>query len=154
MIEGMTDVRPQDGDPDARWVRLGDAVRTRRHGLGLTLEQTAARTHGIGSRRLGEIERGAHPAGHPRSGTLLAIDRALGWQDGSCLRLLAGGEPVEVATLPANVEVVEVGPQMVELTPGDRVIVITGDGPRLSEPTIRQLAARLADLYAAPVSPA
>jgi len=50
---------------------------------------------------LGEmtIQRAEDPeaASHPSRRTLLAIDKALGWKDGSCMAILQGGEPTPVS---------------------------------------------------------
>ena len=76
-------------------VRLGEAIRRRRETMSppLTMKQLAAAT-GLGSRRMGSIERGEWDAVRPTNRD--AIERALGWGPGSWDAVLSGGEPTIV----------------------------------------------------------
>ena len=83
---------PQDRQGDyQRLATYVVATRTRRGWSRGDL----ARAAGISARVLGDVERG-RPRG--RTGfspeTLALIEHALGWGIGSCMRILAGGDPI------------------------------------------------------------
>lgn len=75
------------------WEKLGEAVRARRHELGLT--QADIREHGGPSPAIvGALEnnRAAQLSPRMRRG----LDQALQWEPGSVNAILAGGEPVAI----------------------------------------------------------
>lgn len=75
---------------DGNWKLLADYAARRRAELGLSQVEAAQRGP-LSLDRLQSIE-GAKRTSY-RLGTLLALERALGWAEGSVERILAGGEP-------------------------------------------------------------
>jgi len=71
------------------WSRLGPRVTARRGSLGLSREQLAERA-GVDASTIAAIETEARPR---RAQTIGRLERALGWAEGSGLRIVAGGEP-------------------------------------------------------------
>lgn len=69
--------------------RAGDAVEARRQELALTQHQLARRAH-VASDRVGVIERAEE---WPQTRTRKAIEAALGWREGTLLRIARGEDP-------------------------------------------------------------
>lgn len=80
--------------------RLAMLVKARRLELGMRSQKALATSVGIATRSVGSVERGEYVG----ESTLLEIDRALGWEAGSCQVVLDGGEPVLVATVRTDQE--------------------------------------------------
>ena len=74
------------------WVRLGTYVVSRRIDLGYKKRPALTEVSGISTRILGDIETGRR--GNFDRTTIAALEKALGWEPGSALRIAAGGEPV------------------------------------------------------------
>jgi transcriptional regulator with XRE-family HTH domain len=72
------------------WAHLASAVRARRDELGLTQEQVAA-AGGPSTATMRLIESAL--AQSYRQRTFRQLEEALGWERGTCRRVLAGGEP-------------------------------------------------------------
>lgn len=75
----------------ADWERLGSYVVARRLELGHKRRPTFANAAGISERVLGDIEKGRRD--NIAQTTLAGIENALGWETGSALRVVNGGEP-------------------------------------------------------------
>ena len=71
------------------WLRLGEAVRRRRVGLGKTLEQLADEAE-CSVNTIRNLEQGKRS----RHLTLPKVNRALGWVEDSYILILEGGMPV------------------------------------------------------------
>lgn len=80
MLPGMSD----------GWRRLGEMIETTRTRRWRT-RQEFARVTGISVRTIADLEKGARSRYLPA--TLAGIEAALGWDSGSCLRIVAGGRP-------------------------------------------------------------
>ncbi len=74
---------------DLDWPRLGQYVRARRIQIGFKGRDAFAEKAGIGSRTIGQVERGL-PVG---DNSLYALEHALMWRNGSIRSILTGGEP-------------------------------------------------------------
>lgn len=79
--------------PTPDWPRLGAQVRARRVQLGFKSRDRFADLAGVGSRTLGELERGLPVSDN----TLYALEPVLDWEDGSIKAVLAGGSPILAA---------------------------------------------------------
>ena len=75
------------------WRRLADYVIARRTELGMRDRRALAAVTGVTDRTLGKLENGQRVS----ASTLGAIENHLGWNPGSCRRILAGGEPAVAA---------------------------------------------------------
>lgn len=75
------------------WERLGNLVIARRIELGYRRREDFGRDAGLSERVLGDIESGRRESYHAR--TLLALQAALRWKQGSVDAILAGGEATE-----------------------------------------------------------
>jgi len=80
------------------WERLGDYVVARRIALGMRDRRALAAVTGVTDRTLGKLENGRRVS----ASTLGAVENHLGWAPGSCRRVLAGGEPVSLASAVAS----------------------------------------------------
>lgn len=78
---------------DGDWKRLGAYVVARRVELGYRSQQALDDVSGVSYRTISRLENGSKVG----KGTVRALERALRWQIGSAERILAGGEPVEMA---------------------------------------------------------
>lgn len=87
--------------------RLGEAVRQRRLDLGLTQSQV----DNVSLSTIAKIESGGFP--RLRDGTLVALEKALGWEPGSARRVLAGGDPTPASETPPPSRIEQ---QLAELT--------------------------------------
>jgi transcriptional regulator with XRE-family HTH domain len=76
--------------------RLGEQIKERRLGLGLS-QSEAARVSGLGRRTWIRLENGTSEA---EKYTLTRVEDTLGWARGSAEAVLAGGEPAVVAHRP------------------------------------------------------
>lgn len=74
------------------WARLGRRIQTERARLGYSSARALAAAAGLSPRTVEVIESGKH-TGRPRPGTLAKLERALGWAEGSCERIVEGGRP-------------------------------------------------------------
>lgn len=72
------------------WPELGEQVRRARTLRYRTLADFARRT-GLHPKTLGKLERGVQTGYAP--GTLGAVEDALGWEPGDCMRIVGGGRP-------------------------------------------------------------
>jgi hypothetical protein len=72
------------------WRRLADYVIARRMRLGMRDRRALAAATGVTDRTLGKLENGQRVS----ASTLGVIENQLGWEPGSCRKILAGGEPV------------------------------------------------------------
>lgn len=81
---------------DGNWKLLAEHAARRRAELGLSQIEVAQRGP-LSLDRVQSIE-GAKRTSY-RLGTLLALERALGWKAGSVEAVLAGGDPEPVATI-------------------------------------------------------
>lgn len=79
----------------ADWVRLGEAVKSRRVQLGLHRQQDLASLTGLTRRVLSDIEHGRR--GNYDKETLLRLEQALEWAPGSVRAVLDGGQPLSAA---------------------------------------------------------
>jgi hypothetical protein len=73
------------------WKALGRAVTSRRVELGYDRRDDFAAMAGIGSRTVGEIERGEEKG--YRDSLIAKLEKALQWPPGSTRTIVAGGEP-------------------------------------------------------------
>jgi transcriptional regulator with XRE-family HTH domain len=71
------------------WRRLADYVIARRAQLGMRDRRAFAAATGVTDRTLGKLENGQRVS----ASTLGVIENHLGWEPGSCRKILAGGEP-------------------------------------------------------------
>lgn len=128
----------RDEDADA-WRRLGDLLLARRVELGWRRRAPFARHLGLThDRTLADIEL-ARRRNFDRP-TLLFIERAYGWGEGSIQRVLAGGEPT---VTPQNPEPApEVDPDPVVAPPQDDEEILFRLPPGLT-PRQRETARRL-----------
>lgn len=76
------------------WDKVGHHVRARRNELRLTTEQLAKRAK-VSARLLGDLENGRRD--NYDAQTLIRVEHALRWVQGSIAGILNGGEPVSVA---------------------------------------------------------
>ncbi|NUP33631.1 MAG: helix-turn-helix domain-containing protein [Streptomycetaceae bacterium] len=74
---------------DEGWGRLGRRVAVER-GRHYRSRAAFARAAGIGARTLGDVEKGRRS--NYSDATLSAIESALGWEPGTCLRIVQGGK--------------------------------------------------------------
>lgn len=77
------------------WRRLGRRIAAERARKGFRTAAELADVAGLSDRTVEIIESGAH-SGTPRPTTLARIEQALGWADGSCLRIVEGGRATNV----------------------------------------------------------
>lgn len=81
-----------DSDPTRDVELLAVLARKRRVGLGLALNDANARAAGISKGTWQRVE-----SGEPiRDTNYVKIDNVLKWAPGSCLKVLAGGDPIPV----------------------------------------------------------
>ncbi len=73
------------------WKALGRAVTSRRVELGYDRRDDFAATAGIGSRTVGEIERGEEKG--YRDSLIAKLEKALQWPPGAVRSIVAGGDP-------------------------------------------------------------
>jgi transcriptional regulator with XRE-family HTH domain len=76
--------------------RLGRWIATERVRKGFATAGELAEASGLSDRTVEILEAGSH-TGQPRDTTLAKIEQALGWEPGSADRILAGGQPTDVA---------------------------------------------------------
>lgn len=72
------------------WAVLGERILAERSRRWRTREDFAHAT-GVSRRVIGDLERGARS--RYQAATLAAVESALGWSPGSCLRVVQGGRP-------------------------------------------------------------
>jgi transcriptional regulator with XRE-family HTH domain len=72
------------------WARLSRLVQQKRASKGLS-QSAAARAAGIHRGAWSAVEKAGDVK--PYDTTLAAVERVLGWEPGSCVRVLGGGEP-------------------------------------------------------------
>lgn len=77
-------------DMTTDWARLADAVESRRGELGISQAEVAARGP-LSKDRVQALESGKER--NYRRATLMALERALGWEYGSVQAVLTGGRP-------------------------------------------------------------
>ncbi|NAS22438.1 helix-turn-helix domain-containing protein [Herbidospora sp. NEAU-GS84] len=82
------------------WVRLGSAVRQRRHELNLSQPGIAA-AGGPSVGVLSKLENGKLPS-PPGDRVLISLDRALGWTVGSCTAVLRNDAPTLASSSPQD----------------------------------------------------
>jgi transcriptional regulator with XRE-family HTH domain len=81
-----------DDERMASWERLGQFVVSRRLEMGYRQRQALADAIGVSLRTVGDIETGRRSKFDPT--TIAALENGLGWETGSVLRIIEGGEPV------------------------------------------------------------
>ncbi len=77
------------------WKRLGEEFMTRRKRLGLSREALAGLTGGaVTARTIGNYEHARFPVKGGTPAGYYAVERALGWAEGSIEEVLAGRQPI------------------------------------------------------------
>ena len=74
---------------DDGWARLGRTVTTER-GRHWRSRAAFARAAGLSPRLVGDVEKGRRD--NYSDATLAAVEAALGWEPGTCLRIVQGGK--------------------------------------------------------------
>lgn len=82
---------PQGSNEPTGWKRVGFAVKKRRLEVGLRRQRDLADKVGVDVRVINDIETGRRET--YSIGTILQLERNLGWDDGSIEAIRAGGEP-------------------------------------------------------------
>lgn len=113
---------------DGGWRRLGRRIQAERARKGYPTARALADAAGLSDRTIENIETGNHP-GRPRNTTLSKIEQALGWQEGSCERIVHGGRPREV-TDPLLAKVTAAWPRLTD----DQKVALS----RLAERLVRE----------------
>jgi hypothetical protein len=104
------------------WERLGDYVVARRTALGMRERRSFAAATGVTERTLGKLENG----GRVSASTLGVVENHLGWNPGSCRRILGGGEPAIASASTVQDQYQDPTLQYIAETPGLPPDVVRG----------------------------